>query len=150
MKHTAKRIVLIAASLATLALALLLAACSTATETPAASPNTGADQPAASVSTNATVIPIYPIDGDEVDAGDIEVQVDVADLALTMPSNTNVDGQGHVHFTLDDRPFEMSVEPGITFKDVEPGTHTLKIELVQNNTKSFEPAVVQEISFTAK
>ena len=149
MKHTNKRLALTAASLAALMLALLLAACAPATD-PSAEASQGGGQAAAPVATNATVIPLYPIEGDEVEAGTVAVQVDVADLALSMPSNTNVDGEGHIHFTLDDRPFEMSVEPGITFDDVEPGTHTLKIELVQNDTKPFEPAVVQEITFTAK
>lgn len=148
MNSTTKRAALTAAAVVALALALLLTACAPAAEsTSETAPQTRTASPA---STSATVSPIYPINGDEVETGTVEVQVEVTDLVLTMPSNTNVEGEGHIHFTLDDRPFDMSVEPTITFEDVEPGTHALKIELVQNNTESFEPAVVQEVTFTAK
>jgi hypothetical protein len=33
---------------------------------------------------------------------------------------------------------------------VAPGAHTLKAELVQNDTKSFNPPVEQEITFVAE
>lgn len=105
---------------------------------------------ASSSGSSATVKIVEPTDGAEIAAGTLAVRVEVSDLKLSMPSNTNVAGEGHVHFTLDDRPFEMSVEPKIEFKDVTAGEHTLKAELVQNNTDSFDPPIYEEITFTAK
>lgn len=97
-----------------------------------------------------TVELVEPTAGAEVPAGELTVKVTATDLEFTMASNKNVPGQGHLHVTLDDRPYEMSVEPQIVLKDVEPGEHKLVVELVQNNTVSFDPPVKQEIEFTAK
>lgn len=85
-----------------------------------------------------------------VPAGDVRVSVKTTGLSFAMPSNTNVAGEGHVHFTLDEEPFKMSVAPEYLFEDVSPGEHTLKAELVQNDTEPFSPPVKQEITFTVK
>jgi hypothetical protein len=78
------------------------------------------------------------------------VAVETTGLEFVMPSNTNVAGEGHVHFTLDDRPFVMSIEPEAVIDDVEAGPHTLVAELVQNDTSSFDPPVKQTIEFIAE
>lgn len=97
-----------------------------------------------------TITLVTPTEGAVVPAGTVEVTVETTGLKFVMPSGTNVAGEGHVHFTLDDRPFEMSVEKTFEFEDVEPGTHTLEAELVQNNTDSFDPPVKQVIEFTVE
>lgn len=110
-----------------------------------------AEKPAASASVETpTLSLVEPADGSTVPAGDLKVNSEVENLKFTMPSNTNVPGEGHIHYTLDDRPFEMSVEPGMVIKDVEPGEHTLEAELVQNNTQPFDPPIKQTITFTAE
>lgn len=93
---------------------------------------------------------VEPADGSTVAAGDLKVNSVVDGLKFTMPSNTNVPGEGHIHYTLDDRPFEMSITPDMVIKDVEPGQHTLEAELVQNNTQPFDPPIKQTITFTAE
>lgn len=85
-----------------------------------------------------------------VPAGDVSMSVKTTGLKFVMASNTNVAGEGHVHFTLDDKPFEMSVKPDYTYEGVAPGSHTLEAELVQNDTKPFDPPVIQQITFTAE
>lgn len=91
-----------------------------------------------------------PLEGAELLAGDVVVEVETTGHKFVMPSNTNVPGEGHVHFTLDDRPFVMSTTPSGVIKDVKPGTHKLVAELVQNNTDSFDPPVEAEIEFVVK
>lgn len=117
-------------------------------------PSEGSNAPADGSSAVAETLPTIeitsPVEGATVPAGDVKVTVEVTDLEFSMPSNTNVPGQGHVHFTLDDEPFEMSTEPAYTFKDVAPGSHKLEAEVVQNNTDSFDPPIVQEITFTVE
>lgn len=97
-----------------------------------------------------TVELVQPLQGESVPAGDLPVRVETTGLKFTMASNTNVTGEGHVHYTLDDRPFIMSTTPDAILEDVEPGEHTLVAELVQNNTEPFDPPVRQEITFTAE
>ena len=70
--------------------------------------------------------------------------------ALAAVGLANVAGEGHVHFTLDGQPFKMSVNPDYVYAGVQPGSHTLEAELVQNDTKSFDPPVKQEITFVAE
>lgn len=120
-----------------------------------ASPGTGASSASepgagAAAATPPTIEVVAPTEGGVVPAGTITVSVETTDLEYTMPSNTNVAGQGHVHFTLDDRPFVMSTEPSAEIEDVEPGPHTLKAEVVQNNTQSLNPPVEAVVEFTAE
>ena len=150
------RIMIIALSaLAFLSLAALLSGCTrsapgtTAAGAAPAAPSSQAQQSSTSVPA-PTVKLLKPLQGAEVAAGDVAVAVETANLEFVMPSNTIVSGQGHVHFTLDDQPLEMSITPSYVFKGVAPGQHRLKAELVQNDTKSFAPPVVEEITFSVK
>lgn len=93
---------------------------------------------------------LAPVDGTTVPAGDVKLSVKTTGHKFVMASTTNVPGEGHVHFTLDGQPFKMSITPDYVYAGVTPGEHTLKAELVQNDTKSFSPPVEQEITFTAK
>jgi hypothetical protein len=93
---------------------------------------------------------VAPAEGATVPAGDLRMAVETTGLKFVMASNNVVPGEGHVHFTLDDKPFQMSIDPEYVMKDVAPGPHTLKAELVQNDTKSFDPPVLQTITFTAQ
>jgi len=120
---------------------------------PSATSTASSTTPTASKSapaTAATLELIAPSAGSEVAAGDVKLSVRATGLKFTMASNTNVPGEGHVHFTLDDKPFKMSVEPEYTYEGVAAGSHTLVAELVNNDTTPFSPPVKQEITFTAK
>ncbi len=143
------RIIRIASALGLVLAAALLAACSqqpSAQTAPAKPTKPASSAPAESPSVKL----VEPVAGATVPAGTVKVAVEAQNLDFVMPSNNNVSGQGHVHFTLDDRPFQMSVEKTFEFKDVAPGKHRLVAELVQNNTDPFEPPAKQEIEFTAK
>jgi len=135
-----------------IALVPLLAAC--AQSTPVGSgakvPVPAAEESASTTSSEATLKLLEPTQGAEVSAGTLTVRVETTGLKYTMPSTTNVDGEGHVHFTLDNRPIVMSTEPQAELKDVSSGPHTLKAELVQNDTKPFDPPIEEVIDFTAK
>jgi len=121
------KILHIATAVGSLLTLLLLAACSGAVQPPAA---TGGETEAAP-GTPPTLRLTVPAADAIVPAGTVSVAVETTGLKYVMPSNTNVAGEGHVHFTLDDRPFIMSTTPNAELTDVEPGTHTLVAELVQ-------------------
>ncbi len=112
------------------------------------------ESPGTTTSSDAVAAPtielVEPTADAAVPAGDVQMSVKTTGLAFVMPSNTNVPGEGHVHFTLDGEPFKMSVTPDYVYEDVAPGEHTLEAELVQNDTEPFSPPVKQEITFTAK
>jgi len=146
---TTSRIVRIASALGLLLALALLAACAAAPAEPATAPDS---EPAASSApvTPPTIKLVEPVADGTVKAGVVTVSVETTGLKFVMPSNTNVAGEGHVHFTLDDRPFVMSTEPGTDLKDVSAGPHKLTAELVQNDTKPFSPPVEVEIEFVAE
>lgn len=123
--------------------AALLGGCAQKSATPqAAAPQTAAAPP--------TMQLLEPVDRGTVPAGDVKMLVKTTGHKFVMASNTNVPGEGHVHFTLDGEPFKMSITPDYVYAGVTPGEHTLEAELVQNDTKPFSPPVKQEIVFTAK
>jgi len=145
--RTARRVTRLLAALALVAAAVIVTGCATSrTGSVPAKPAAaaGADVPA------PTVKLVAPVEGAEVPAGDLTVAVETTGLTFVMPSNTIVPGEGHVHFSLDGGPIQMSTTPEYVLKDVAPGPHTLEAELVQNDTESFDPPVLQEITFTAK
>lgn len=130
-------------------LLLVLAGCSA---TPSASTGTPATKPALPGVTVAapTIKVVSPVEEAVLEGSDLSVRIETTGLALVDPSTTTVPGQGHIHFTLDDQPVQMSVTPDYTFKNITPGKHTLRSELVQNDTKPFAPAVFQTVTFTVK
>lgn len=136
-------------ALGLVALVPLLAACAQATDA-SSGVSAPASAPRGEQTTTATIELVEPTEGAEVPAGTITVRVETTGLKYTMPSNTNVPGEGHIHFTLDDRPFVMSTESEAQLEDVEPGPHTLRAELVENNTQSFDPPIEAIVEFTAK
>jgi len=132
------------AALVALALALALSACSTTSAT-----DTGATKSSATVAP-PTLRLVAPVEGAEVAAGDVTIKVETTNLKFVTPNNKPTPGEGHVHFTLDDKPVQMSDKPEYVYTDVAPGRHKVVAELVQNDAKPFDSPVKQEISFTAK
>jgi hypothetical protein len=139
------RVLVLAALIASVVSA---AGCSSSPAASEASTSTSSAAPASAAA--PTVELTAPLDGAKVRAGDVSLSVKTTGLKFTMASNTNVPGEGHVHFTLDGTPFKMSVKPDYVYAGVTPGPHTLIAELVQNDTKPFDPPVKQEISFVAE
>lgn len=146
--HRLRGIILAVIGLALLAgAAITLSGCSRQSATaPSVAPAPASQTPAI----GPTLELVAPVANSEVPAGDVKMSVKATGLKFVMASNTNVAGEGHVHFTLDGQPFKMSVTPDYMYAGVQPGRHVLEAELVQNDTKSFTPPVKQEITFTAK
>ena len=132
----------VASLVAVSALALALTGCGSATSSSAVQPAQATSRP--------TIKLVAPAAGSAVPAGDVTVTVTTTGLKFVMPSNTKVPGEGHLHVTLDDQTFKMSTKPEYTLEGVTAGPHKLKAELVQNDTKSFDPPVEEEIEFTVQ
>lgn len=142
-------VVRIATALGLLLAGALLAAC---TNQAAASGESAAAAPQKKLSVPETppTIELVAPAKTGVKAGVVTATVKTTGFKFAVPANTNVAGQGHVHFTLDDRPFVMSISPTVEIQNVRPGEHKLVAELVQNNTESFDPPIEAEITFVAQ
>lgn len=94
-------------------------------------------------------------EGQVIHGNEITVQTSVKNIMLrdfrtyTQPQP----GEGHIHLWLDtdvNNPKiaykQVNAEP-VVFKDLQPGEHTLTVQLVGNNHKPVEPQVMQVIHF---
>lgn len=76
-------------------------------------------------------------------------------LASTVPlaeygkrPDANKPDQGHLHITLDLWPLVVwEKQDAYTFTNVPPGEHQLKLELVNNDHSTREPAITQVVRF---
>jgi hypothetical protein len=107
-----------------------------------------------------------PEDGDTVDGDSVTVEVDVQDFdVVDKLGEENVDGEGHIHYYLDvDDVPTAAGEPAITdegesaqtddtshtFDNLEPGEHTIAVQLVNNDHTPLEPPVVEEVTITVE
>ncbi len=115
--------------------------------------------------TNATptVEIIEPAEGATVTGDSVTVGVNVTSFELVDALGApNVPGQGHLHYFIDvEPPTEPGVpavtEPGTyvptintthTWQNVTPGTHTLSVELTNNNHTPLEPPVIDTVTVT--
>ncbi len=106
---------------------------------------------------------VSPTNGAKIPAGDLPLTVEVTNFNLVdKQGKPAVAGEGHLHYYLDvDAPITQGqpaipasgiwtheVSSNYTFKDVAPGTHTVSVELVNNDHTPLNPPVVQKITVT--
>ncbi len=100
-----------------------------------------------------------PMNGDNLTPGAILVQVDVSNFILTgKMGTTNIDGAGHIIYYLDADPPTKPGEPAVAdiyrsspmtkqrWQSVPVGTHTLAVQLVNNDDTPLNPPVTDNIS----
>jgi hypothetical protein len=66
---------------------------------------------------------------------------------MVSPGGSPASHQGHLHFWVDANRL-ISSSPTSTFTGVSNGTHTIKVEAVQNDHSSFSPPDTQTITIT--
>jgi len=105
---------------------------------------------------------ISPQNGATVPPGDVAVTVQVTNFNIVdKQGQANVAGAGHVHFYLDFMAPETPNQPALapsgvvwahvsgtayTFKNVTEGTHTISVELVNNDHTPLVPPQVYDIT----
>jgi hypothetical protein len=104
---------------------------------------------------------VTPSNGANLPAGDVTVTVSVINFnVVDKQGQADVSGQGHIHFYLDVAAPTAAGIPAIptsgtwvhvaaltyTFSNVSPGTHTLAIELVNNDHTPLVPPAVDSIT----
>ncbi len=120
--------------------------------------------PAASAPALVPVITILtPSSGATVSAGDLTVTIKVDNFnVVDKQGQVSVAGEGHVHFYLDVPAPTAAGKPAIppsgvwahvsgttyTFSNVAPGTHTITVQLVNNDHTPLLPLVTAQITVT--
>ena len=120
--------------------------------------------PVVSVDTAMPAVTIgSPSEGATLSPGDSQVSISVSNFNIVDKlGQDTVAGEGHVHYYLDVDPPTTPGQPAVTapgtyaattstshtWEDVPAGTHTLAVQLVNNNHTPLEPAVTDEVSIT--
>lgn len=116
-----------------------------------------------SVSAQTTAAPtltiLSPQEGEEVVGQEVTVQISVPDTEFTFTnyatSPADKGNEGHAHIWLDETNFAAGTatkyidptEP-LVLSSLQPGAHTVTVELVKNDHTSYSPAVRKTVSFT--
>ena len=78
-----------------------------------------------------------------------EVRVTVAGIGLIDPHLSGEyarDGQGHLHYKVDDGPVVATTATRLSFQDLTPGRHTIVVSLAGNDHRPIGPKRILTIS----
>jgi hypothetical protein len=106
-------------------------------------------------------------EGAVIDAGDIDVAVDVGDFKVVDKLGLAPEsGEGHVHYyidvdeipttpgqpavTADETTYHAEATTSYTWQGVRPGAHTFGVQLVNNDHTPLEPPVTDEVTVTVE
>jgi hypothetical protein len=89
-----------------------------------------------------------PANGASINGGSITVvaSVDPA-FQLVSPGGSPQAHQGHLHVYLDSS-YKINATTSYTFTGVPNGSHTIKVEAVQNDHSEFSPPDIQTVTVT--
>ena len=100
--------------------------------------------------TQASVEIASPKPGEVVDGGKIDVGIRLSDGKLAGLSSTrNIEGQGHLHLSLDGKLVSMTGEAEQRI-EASPGEHQLTAEYVANDHAPFCKRVTDRVRFTVR
>ena len=111
-----------------------------------------------------TVIIESPVGGATVPAGNVTVHITTTNFQRVAPGGANVAGQGHVHYYLDvaipttqGQPattapgtYKVTNEDTVVWENLAPGTHTLGVQLVNNDHTPLSTPVTVQITITVQ
>lgn len=112
--------------------------------------------------TNASVVNVKapgfviasPKNGDTIktteNTVDVIVSLSTADFVLKQPGGEAKAGEGHFHLILDNQALVELSSKTHTFKDIATGSHTLKVEIVNNDHTGYTPKITKTIAFTVQ
>jgi plastocyanin len=88
---------------------------------------------------------VTPGNNTEVQGGSQEIRAILHDFTLDAESigGANVEGTGHWTLTVNDEMVASVGEPIYTLEGLEPGEHSVRVELVNNDGTPLDPSLVQ-------
>jgi len=104
-----------------------------------------------------------PPDGAELSADDVTVSISISDFNIVQKLGASpVSGEGHIHYYRDAEPpttpgqpavteqgtYAATTETSHTWENMEPGTHTFSVQLVNNNHTPLEPPIIDKVIIT--
>ena len=94
-----------------------------------------------------------PLDGEEVtipyEGGDVNLIMTTQNLILKPLGGSMKIGEGHFSITVDGMS-DTSASKIYVISDIEPGSHTVEVELLHNDGSSYIPRITDTVTFTVK
>ena len=82
------------------------------------------------------------------DIADVTITMSTQDLKLKSPGGAAKNGEGHFKITIDGGESGTAVSKMYTISDLSMGTHTVEVELLNNDGTSYSPRIAQQLMFT--
>lgn len=94
-----------------------------------------------------TIAIASPADGATLDVSSTELTLSIGDFTLE-DGSTNAIGRGHYHVWVDGAYFEYGTTDTFLVSRLGEGTHTIRVDLVNNDHTPLSPSVADEITVT--
>jgi hypothetical protein len=130
------------ATLAGVAVALLVAACGSS------APGGASDTPSGRPSSPAKLSILSPRNGSVVHGSTVPLRLSLRDARIVAATSQDIrPDEGHVHVILDGQLISMNYQLDNSIPDVKPGRHILQAEFVASDHAPFDPRVIAVTSF---
>ena len=102
---------------------------------------------------NPTIAITSPLDCMSIETANLNgvgvtLQISTQNLVLKQPGGAAKKGEGHFRVTIDDgTPFMLSAK-SYDVTGLGYGTHTIKVELLNNDNTPYSPAITKSVSYT--
>lgn len=84
------------------------------------------------------------------ESAEVPVSISAQNLIVKTPGGEAKKGDGHFHFVLDGGEVVVVSTKTYALTGVDPGTHTLRVELMNNDHTPYSPPIVREVTFTVE
>jgi hypothetical protein len=134
-------------AIATVAMAVVSAACGGSDEPPTATGASGGDRP----SSTGTVTIVSPANGDVVEGTSVDLRVELEGARIVPQTTRDVSpDEGHLHVYLDDALISMTEGTEQEVTGLTPGPHRIQVEFVAADHAPFDPRVVTIAAFEVR
>jgi len=97
---------------------------------------------------------IEPVSGDSVlsvdDTADVSVVLSAQNLSIKPSGPSSNPGEGHFRISLDDGAFVSFYSKSYTLAGVGVGTHSIRVELVNNDNTPYYPPIARTVTFDVR
>ncbi len=81
---------------------------------------------------------------------DVDLVISTQNLLLKAPGGTAKKGEGHFRITVDDGVPQTITSKTYTMTGLSLGSHTVKVELLNNDRTQYSPAIEKTVTFTVE
>ncbi len=93
---------------------------------------------------------VSPTASEAVPRGNVDVKLSLKNFAIGVPETANKDAEGHFHLYLDSGDYMPCASDTCEVKSVGPGSHTIKVDMRNNDHSLYDDGHVKTVTFTVR